>query len=190
MIRKLILCAMLICLCACSSKSIDPNKTILDDGIKGVHFEQGQLIYIAIPPDIGEHPDDYYTRVEGTGQTAALLMKEAFSPYASKVLMGESHVEKAEAAKDGEAFHARYILFMDLATYYKVPILWEPSEASLIAFIFIVDTQSKKFYRVPTRLYAERGRTIPIDRIMEEVLPRRLSEVAKLIFNSENKQDK
>lgn len=102
--------------------------------------------------------------------------------------MGERHVGKAKASEEGVAANAPYILFMDLATYYKVPILGEPSEASLIAFIFIVDTQSKSYYQIPTRLYAARGREIPITRIMETDLPKRLSKVAALIFKPEGTQ--
>ena len=98
-------------------------------------LEHSQIVYIAVPKDVpafddsGPSPTGYILddkRFPGTGARTASMMKDAFAPYASKVIVGTGYETLETVLANAKAQNARYIFVSEFDILMRRRIMWQP----------------------------------------------------------------
>ena len=114
-------------------------------------LEHGQILYVAIPKDVPVFSaslpaerilDD--NRFPGTGMRTAFLMKDAFTPYASQVIIGAGYEATEKALASAKAQNARYVFVPEFDFIKRRRFMWVQRDYILLRLgVKIFDTSQE-----------------------------------------------
>ena len=155
-------------------------------------LEHGQIIYVAVPKDVPAFDDIGMNtqgrvidnqRFPGTGARTASLMKDAFTPYASRVIVGTNYETPEQALASAKAHNARYVFVSDF------DILMRRRYSSLesrhykftLAVKFFDALREGEPYSTNVNVYSD---TMPAYRTEKEIdtLTGPIADLAKFVF--------
>lgn len=158
-------------------------------------LEHGQIVYIAVPKDVpafddsppypdGRIRDD--ERFPGTALHTVSLMKDAFAPYVSQVIVGEGYETREQAIASAKALNARYVFVLEFDIFMRRRIMWQPRRYMFqLSVVYLDPSQEGLPYRTNIQIYSESELSYHTEQEID-TLTGPITDLAKSVFGGKS----